>query len=164
MNYKETFKQSPNVSKNLVKHIGIILHHSAGSYVGSVSWCLNPSSQVSYHCMVDTNGDRTVMAKDNQRAWHAGKSTFKGRSDCNSFMLGIAVSGDTTKRLLNENEITSVAEWCVSKMKTLNIPIENITTHRHVAPGRKTDIDERAYQSILAKIKELKTLSPQVNI
>ena len=148
----EIFKQTPNISKNTIKPIGIILHHSAGSYLGSVSWCLDPKSKVSYHCIVDLNGDRTVLAKDNQRAWHAGKSSFKGKSDCNSFMLGVSVSGDTNTRRLTDFEIDSVAEWCVGKMRSLNINFDNITTHREISPGRKSDVSIQAEKVIKDKI------------
>ena len=148
----EIFKQTPNISKNPIKPIGIVLHHSAGSYIGSVSWCLDPKSKVSYHCIVDLNGDRTVLAKDNQRAWHSGKSSFKGKSDCNSFMLGISVSGDTNTRRLTDFEINSVAEWCVSKMRSLNINFDNITTHREISPGRKSDVSIQAEKVIKDKI------------
>ena len=148
----EVFKQTPNISKNTIKPIGIVLHHSAGSYLGSVSWCLDPKSKVSYHCIVDLNGDRTVLAKDNQRAWHAGKSSFKGKSDCNSFMLGISVSGDTNTRRLTDFEIDSVAEWCVGKMRLLNINFDNITTHREISPGRKSDVSIQAEKAIKDKI------------
>ena len=52
----ETIRQTPNWKGN-IKPQGIILHHTAGSYVGSVSWCLDPESKVSYHCIVDLNGN-----------------------------------------------------------------------------------------------------------
>lgn len=148
----ETFKQSPNISKYPIKPTGIVLHHTAGSFVGSVEWCLNPKSKVSYHCIVDLNGNRTVLAKDNQRAWHAGVSSFNGKKDCNTFMLGIAVSGDTNNRRLTNFEIDSVAEWCVSKMKLHGIPLSNITTHRFISPGRKNDVSLEAEKQIKDKI------------
>jgi AmpD protein len=141
---KTVFKQSLNISQRAIFPEGIVLHHTAGSYEGSVNWCLNPNSQVSYHCIVDINGDRTILAKDNQRAWHAGKSIFRGRSDCNSFMLGIAVSGDTNTRELTQKEIESVACWCIDKMQLYGFGIEMITTHREISPGRKNDVDLRA--------------------
>lgn len=152
---KETFKQSPNVSKNPIQPKGIVLHHTAGSYVGSVSWCLNPTSQVSYHRIVDTNGDATDLAKPTQRAWHSGKSSFKGQSDCNSFMLGIAVSGDTYKRELTTAEVESVAKWCVCTMESYGFGIDMITDHRTVSPGRKTDLNPKAFKQILDRIKEI---------
>lgn len=153
---KEKFKQSPNISAKSIKPEGIILHHTAGSYEGSVSWCLDSKSNVSYHAIVDLNGDKTVLAKDTQRAWHAGKSSFKGKADCNSFMLGIAVSGDTNKRELTEEEIESMTCWCINKMLIWDFGIEDITTHREVSPGRKNDVDKRAEEKIKQRILELK--------
>lgn len=152
---KEVFKQSPNISKVSIKPEGIVLHHSGGSYEGGVSWCLNPQSGVSYHAIVDTNGDKTILAKDTQRAWHAGKSSFKGRTDCNSFMLGISVSGDTNNRNLTKEEIESVACWCINKMLIWNFGIEDITTHIEVSPGRKNDVSKEAEIQIKNRIKEL---------
>jgi len=148
----EVIKQSPNVSKNPIKPLGIILHHTAGSYFSSVDWCLRKESKVTYHCIVDITGDRTILAKDTQRAWHAGKSSFKGRNDCNSFMLGIAATGDTNKRRLSEFEIESVARWCVEKMKLWGFGLDWITTHREVSLGRKNDVSAQAEKQIKERI------------
>jgi N-acetyl-anhydromuramyl-L-alanine amidase AmpD len=152
---KTEFKQSPNISTRPITPRGIILHHTAGSYAGSVSWCLNPQSQVSYHCIVNTNGDRAELAKDTQRAWHAGQSSFKGQTDCNSFMLGIAVSGDTNKRELTKEELESVAQWCIDKMKLHKFGIDDITSHRIVSPGRKNDVSIKAQNKIICRIQEI---------
>jgi N-acetyl-anhydromuramyl-L-alanine amidase AmpD len=153
----ERFKKSPNISKNKILPMGIVLHHTAGSYVGSVEWCMTPKSKVSYHCIVDLNGERTILANDTNRTWHAGKSTFKGKKDCNSFMLGIAVSGDTNNRRLTQFEIDSVAQWCVNKIKLYKFGIDMITTHREISPGRKTDVSVDAENQIIDKIKTLIT-------
>jgi N-acetylmuramoyl-L-alanine amidase len=151
----EKRRQSPNISKGIIiKPEGIVLHHTAGSYQGSVSWIMNPISKVSYHCVVDLNGNYTTLAHDNQRAWHAGISSFNGRKNCNDFMLGIAVSGDTNTRQLNDMEIETVAKWCIDKMKKFDFGIDMITTHRAISPVRKNDIDIRAERAILNKIRE----------
>lgn len=150
---KMTIKQSPNISKSRIVPKGIVLHHTAGSYAGSVAWCLNPESKVSYHCIVDMNGDRTILALPTQRAWHAGKSSFKGQSDCNSFMLGVAVSGNTYNRDLTAREIDSVADYCVEQMREFQIPIDWITTHKAISPGRKTDVSDKAFKQIVDAIK-----------
>jgi N-acetyl-anhydromuramyl-L-alanine amidase AmpD len=156
--FVERFVQTPNISANReITPIGIVLHHTDGSFNGSVQWCLNPESQVSYHCIVNTNGDRTILAGDNQRAFHAGRSNFKGRVDCNSFMLGIAVSGNTYNRELTQDEIASISEWCVNKIKKFNMPLDlsTITTHGFVSPGRKNDVSPEAEKQILDRIKQL---------
>jgi N-acetyl-anhydromuramyl-L-alanine amidase AmpD len=152
--FKENKKNSPNSSRTL-KPEGIILHHSAGSYPGTVSWILNPQSKVSYHCVVSESGERTILVPDNVQAWHAGVSSFNGKNSCNSFMLGISVSGNTNTRELTDNEALSVAQWCVRKMKAYNFGIDQITTHRHVSPNRKNDVDVRAEKKIKEMIAEL---------
>lgn len=151
----EVIRQSVNVSKRRIKPLGIIIHHTAGPYIGSVEWCLNPVSKVSYHAIVNINGHSTVLAKDDQRAWHAGDSSFNGRTGCNDFMLGIAVTGDTNRRELTIQEIEAVAQWCVKKMKLYNIKIAWITTHKKVSPRRKKDVSDKAYNEIIAAIKRI---------
>jgi hypothetical protein len=158
--YKEIHKQTPNISNRNMQPTGIVLHHTAGSFDGSVNWCLRKESKVSYHTIIDLDGSRTILAKDNQITWHAGKSSFKGMNLCNNFMLGFAVSGDTYRRLLTEDEIESVALLCIDKMRLYNFGVDWITTHRRVSPNRKVDIDVRAEEAIINRIKEL--LSEQI--
>ena len=154
------FKQTPNVSNGVIEPKGIVLHHTAGSYIGSVSWCLNPISKVSYHCIVDTNGNRTILAEDTKKTWHAGKSIFKGVPNCNNYLLGIAVSGDTNKRELTNEEIESVSLWCIDKMKYWGFGIDMITTHREISPNRKSDVSVSAEKQIKDKINEILDTSP----
>lgn len=155
MSYKNIYKATPNVSKKRIKPKGIVLHHTGGSYAGSVDWCLRSQSKVSYHCIVAPNGGRTILADDTQRTWHAGKSSFNGISDCNSFLLGISVEGDTYRRELTKDEVDSVSLWCVEKMRKWGFGLDWITTHRRISPRRKTDVDVRAEERILNRIKEL---------
>ena len=159
--YKTVFIQTPNISARAIKPKGITLHHTAGSVNGSISWCLNPISRVSYHTIIHNNGDRVILAKDTQRAWHAGVSSFKGRSNCNDFMLGIAFGGDTTKRTLTKEEIDSSAKWCIEKMNLWGFNIDDITTHKEVSNGRKIDVDNRAFKAVINRIEEL--LKPKIN-
>lgn len=149
MKYKETFTQTPNISKTVIFPSVIVLHHSVGSFNSLVNTVLNPASKVSYHCAIDLDGSRRIFAKDNQRAWHAGKSTFRNMPNCNNYSLGLAFSGDTYWRNLTLKEVDSACEWINQKMCFYNIPLRNITTHRHIAPDRKTDISKVAYNTIL---------------
>ena len=157
-NYPEVFKPTPNVSSGTISPIGVVLHHSSGSYNGSVDWILKTESQVSYHVIIDKDGSRTVFAEDNKRCWHAGKSEWNGRSDCNSFMIGLAFSEDTNTRELTEAEVASAVEWLVPRFKKWGWPtdLNTVTTHAIVSPGRKNDVDTRAYLRITTALsKEL---------
>jgi AmpD protein len=122
-----------------------------------VSWILQSKSQVSYHVIINTDGSRTCFAGDDRRAWHAGKSTFKGRTNCNGFLLGLAFSGDTNKRELTEDEVASAIEWLVPRFKEWGWPrdLSTVTTHKEISPGRKTDVDDRAFKKIKQALKEI---------
>lgn len=147
--------KTPNISKKKIVPKGIVLHHSAGTYIGTISWCMNPASKVSYHAVVSTSGQVTELADDTNKTWHAGKSKFMGIDNCNDFLLGIAVTGNTNERELTKEEINATAEWCVKKMKKWNFGIEWVTTHRAIAPERKTDVSKKAEMQIKERIKEL---------
>ena len=153
--FQEFYKASPNISYSTIRPEGVVLHHSYGSYKGGVSWILNDASNVSYHVLINTDGERTVFAKDTQRAWHAGSSSFKGRSGCNGFMLGLAFTGDTNDRELTQAEIDSAVEFLLPRFERWGWPkdLSTVTTHREVSPGRKTDVDTRAEKAIIEALR-----------
>ena len=153
--FEERVRPTPNKSTSKISPEGVVLHHSYGSYEGGVSWILNDSSNVSYHVLIDTDGKRTVFANDNERAWHAGKSSFKGRTGCNGFMLGVAFTIDTNSRELTDEEVASAVEYMVPRFEKWGWPedLSTITTHREVSPGRKTDPDIRAETKVLDALK-----------
>jgi N-acetyl-anhydromuramyl-L-alanine amidase AmpD len=118
----------------------IVLHHTSGSYNGSVSWCMNPASKVSYHVIIARNGNRTVLADDTARCWHAGISLWQGVPDCNSYSLGVAWDGNTYEDPLGEAAMESAIQYIIPRMKKWHIPMSRIVTHQQIAPNRKNDI------------------------
>ncbi len=124
-----------------IKPKAIVLHHTSGSYAGSVAWCINPASRVSYHCIVAKDGRRSTLADPDERTWHAGKSAWRGRRDLNSWSIGAAFEGDTYKRPLNEDEMASMAEYLEPLMKLYRLTLDDVTDHRTVSPGRKNDLN-----------------------
>jgi len=145
------FKPTPH-KRGIITPQGIVLHHSGGSYLGGVEWILNPISKVSYHYLINIDGRGTQSALPTERTWHAGVSSFNGRRNCNDFMIGIAVSGDTTKRILTVEEIEAVGNLCIELMKKYNFGVDSITTHAEISPGRKNDVDPRAKKEIIQYI------------
>lgn len=139
--YPEKILNTPNVSKGRrIKPQAVVLHHTAGSYAGSVSWCMDPISKVSYHAIAGKDGKRTVLADPDERTWHAGVSSWRGKRDLNSWAIGAAFEGDTNTRQLGEPEMASMAEYLVPLMKRYGLTLADVTDHRTVSPGRKDDL------------------------
>lgn len=154
--YLETVKKSPNFRGKINPRF-IVLHHSYGSFVGTVSWCLQRKSGVSYHYVIDpTNGDRVQLVYDTDRAWHAGVSRWNGLNGMNSYSVGIAFAGDTNSRTPADYEIDSCAHKCLYLMNKFPvISIQSIITHRQIAPERKNDCSRETHALVLRRIKEL---------
>lgn len=150
--YSEEVKLSPNKGGKISPKF-IILHHTAGNFDGSVSWCLNPSAKVSYHYIINPkNGNRVQLVWDTKRAWHAGRSSWGGRSGLNGCSIGIAFDRNTNTRTPADHEIDSAALKCLYLMKKFNLGIDSILTHAMISPGRKDDVSRETHQLVLDKV------------
>jgi N-acetyl-anhydromuramyl-L-alanine amidase AmpD len=140
--YPEKLLNTPNTSQGRrIAPKAIVLHHTSGTYAGSVAWCMNPASRVSYHCIVAKDGRRSTLADPDERTWHAGVSSWRGKRDLNSWSVGAAFEGDTYERQLGEDEMASMAEYLVPLMKQYSLALGDVTDHRTVSPGRKDDLN-----------------------
>ena len=154
--YPQTNRKTPNVSSGrVIKPTHIVLHHSSGAYAGSVSWCMDPVSKVSYHCIIARNGKRTVLATPSQRTWHAGVSSWQGRKDANSFSIGLAWEGDTYQVPLSDDAILSAVEYLLPLLDEYHIPLSNIIRHADVSPGRKDDCSPAAHAALIAALNRV---------
>jgi len=102
---------------------------------------MNPASRVSYHAIVAKDGRRSTLADPDERTWHAGVSSWRGRRDLNSWSVGAAFEGDTYKRTLGDDEMASMAEYLVPIMREYGLALSDVTDHRTVSPGRKNDLN-----------------------
>ena len=154
--YPQSNRKTPNVSAGrVIKPTHIVLHHSSGAYAGSVSWCMDPVSKVSYHCIIARNGKRTVLATPSQRTWHAGVSSWQGRKDANSFSIGLAWEGDTYQVPLSDDAILSAVEYLLPLLDEYHIPLSNIIRHADIAPGRKDDCSPAAHAALIAALNRV---------
>lgn len=153
--YTEEVRLSPNKGGSISPKF-IILHHTAGNFTGSVSWCLNPQAKVSYHYIINpANGNRVQLVWDSKRAWHAGKSNWKGYSGLNGCSIGIAFDRNTNTRTPADHEIDSAAHKCVYLMRKFGIGEEDILTHAQISPGRKDDVSEETHKLVLERVERL---------
>jgi AmpD protein len=71
-----------------------------------------------------------------RRAWHAGASTWRGRTRCNDFSIGIELEGADDVPF--EDAQYAVLAFLIKALQRA-YPILDIVGHSDIAPGRKTD-------------------------
>lgn len=72
--------------------------------------------------------------------WHAGESSWKGRTDLNRYSVGIEVQGPLSNGSFNQCQRDTVRLLVNHLMATLNVPRENVLRHKDIAPKRKVDV------------------------
>lgn len=95
--------------------------------------------QVSSHLFVDRRGGVVQFVPFDQRAWHAGKSCYQGRDNCNDFSIGIELEGTDVDQYTGEQYASLVAIIAALFKTYPKLNRQRITGHEHIAPGRKTD-------------------------
>jgi AmpD protein len=95
--------------------------------------------KVSSHYFINRRGKVIELVEPDQAAWHAGVSSFAGRSGCNSFSIGIELESTPDHRI-TERQYRSLQELCLLLMKRFPlITLERIVGHSDIAPERKVD-------------------------
>ncbi len=95
--------------------------------------------RVSAHALIRRDGEIVQYVPFEARAWHAGKSEYRGRSGCNDFSIGIELEG-TDDTPYAEAQYGALAALTAALLATYgSLSAEAIVGHSDVAPGRKTD-------------------------
>ena len=92
--------------------------------------------QVSAHFFVRRSGRVLQFVSCDQRAWHAGASTWRGRENCNDWSIGIELEG------LEGDSFEPAQMRCLARLlQTVSrrYPLAEAVGHEHIAPGRKAD-------------------------
>ena len=92
--------------------------------------------RVSSHFVVRRSGELLQFVSCDDRAWHAGASSWRGRSDCNDYSIGVELEG-----LEGSGFEAAQYKRLTALIKTLarHYPVRMVAGHEHVAPGRKHD-------------------------
>jgi AmpD protein len=93
---------------------------------------------VSSHLLIRREGDIVQYVPFDRRAWHAGRSVYQGRENCNDFSIGIELEG-TDDIPYTGPQYTTLAR--VMQALHIRYPATrgHVTGHSDIAPGRKTD-------------------------
>ncbi len=110
--------------------------------------------EVSAHLLVRRDGELVQFVDFDQRAWHAGRSCYRGRENCNDFSIGIELEG-TDEEPYTDAQYRVLAD--VTRALLARYPAlapGRIVGHCDIAPGRKTDpgpaFDWRRYRDLVA--------------
>ena len=111
-------------------------------FTNQLDWDAHPYFQsirgleVSAHFFIERTGKVWQFVSCDQRAWHAGKSAYRGRSNCNDDSIGIELEGLEGDRF-EAVQYERLGQLCMALSQTY--PIQYIAGHEHIAPGRKKD-------------------------
>ena len=111
-------------------------------FTNQLDWEAHPYFQsirgleVSSHFFIERTGRVWQFVSCEQRAWHAGASSYRGRSNCNDDSIGIELEGLEGNNF-EAAQYESLAQLCLALGK--QYPIAHFAGHEHIAPGRKKD-------------------------
>ncbi|MGL4488443.1 MAG: peptidoglycan recognition protein family protein [Rhizobiaceae bacterium] len=143
-----TVRPSPNFGERKDgKSISAIILHYTGmvSGIAAEDWLCNSDSEVSSHYLVHEDGRIVQMVAETDRAWHAGKSYWKGETDLNSVSVGIEIvnAGHILGyKPFPQRQINAVIRLCTGIILRHGVQPDMVLAHSDIAPGRKIDPGE----------------------
>lgn len=146
---------SPNHDERALPVSMVVLHYT-GMQTGAEAEerLVDPAAKVSAHYLIDEGGEVVRLVPEDKRAWHAGRSYWRGLNDVNSASIGI--------ELVNPGHEWGYREFPAPQMEALlpllarivkahDIPRANVVGHSDIAPARKDDPGELFDWPLLAR-------------
>lgn len=124
-------------------------------FTNRLDWDAHPYFQqirgleVSAHFLLRRDGALLQFVSCDMRAWHAGRSCWRGRDNCNDFSIGIELEG------LEGERFTPVQYRRLARLLRAlarRYPLAEVTGHEDVAPGRKHDPGAAFSWPLLARL------------
>lgn len=92
--------------------------------------------RVSAHFLLRRDGELVQFVPVDRRAWHAGVSCWRGRTQCNDFSIGVEFEGD-------ERSDYCAAQYdgfaVLAAQLRRRFPVRDVAGHQDLAPQRKSD-------------------------
>lgn len=148
---------SPNFDERKLPVTMLVLHYTGMPDAQSaIDWMASPESKVSAHYVVTEEGEVVRMVAEDKRAWHAGRSYWRGFTDINSASIGIEIVNPGHEwgyRDFPEAQIGALIPLVHDIVTRHGITRGNIVGHSDVAPDRKQDPGERFPWGRLARLR-----------
>lgn len=95
--------------------------------------------RVSAHLLIRRDGEPLQFVPFGARAWHAGRSCWRGREACNDFSIGIELEGADDVPYTAAQYATLAATVRSLCAAYPGLDVQKLVGHSDIAPGRKTD-------------------------
>ena len=146
---------SPNFDERKLPVSMIVLHYTGmPDAEGALARLTSPEAKVSAHYLVKEDGEVIQLVDEENRAWHAGNSYWRGITDVNSASVGIEIVNPGHEfgyRNFPDEQIASVIPLVADIKERHGIGRGNIVGHSDIAPARKEDPGELFPWGALAK-------------
>ena len=139
-------RPSPNFDDRALPVSMIVLHYTGMPDAESaIARLTSAEARVSAHYVVTEDGQVLSLVDEDKRAWHAGRSYWRGVTDVNSASVGIEIVNPGHEfgyRPFPEAQIAAVIALVDDIRTRWEISNDRIVGHADVAPGRKDDPGE----------------------
>jgi AmpD protein len=110
------------------------LHHSKHPFFEEIR-----ELKVSSHLFIRRDGSAQQFVDLDNRAWHAGQSSWQGKERCNDFSIGIELEGTDDQTFTDAQYKTLIQLTLQIQQQYPDITNDRIVGHSDIAPDRKTD-------------------------
>ena len=150
-----TDRPSPNFDDRKLPVSMIVLHYTGMPDAESaLNRLTSPEAKVSAHYFIDEDGTIYRLVDEEKRAWHAGKSRWRGIADVNSASVGIEIVNPGHEfgyRNFPDEQIASLIPLLADIKARHGVSRGNVVAHSDIAPCRKEDPGELFPWEALAK-------------
>lgn len=160
---------SPNWDERALPVSMVVLHYTGMQTADeALERMCDPAAKVSAHYMIDEDGAVTRLVPEEKRAWHAGKSYWRGVTDVNSASVGIELVNPGHEwgyRPFPDAQMEALVPLLARIMRRHDVAPANVVGHSDIAPARKQDPGELFDWEMLAGYGlALKTPRPRIQL
>lgn len=124
----------------------LVLHYTGmATAEAALERLLDPAAEVSAHYLIDEDGAVVALVAEDERAWHAGRSFWRGAGNVNARSIGVELVNPGHEfgyRPFPEAQMASLEALALGLLARHPIPARNVVGHADVAPRRKQDPGE----------------------
>lgn len=139
-------RPSPNFDQRRLPVSMLVLHYTGmPTAAAALDRLTDPAARVSAHWVVAEDGQVVALVDEGARAWHAGRSWWRGITDVNSASIGIEIVNPGHEfgyRPFPAVQMAAVAALVAAAVARFGIAPANVVGHSDVAPARKDDPGE----------------------